>query len=52
MNDLVKECDQSSTVDCFMRAKSSELGSILVLSVEEGASLASWSTFSLCLIPE
>ena len=51
MNDLVKECDQSSRVDCFMRAKL-ELGSILVLSVEEGASLASWSTFSLCLIPE
>ena len=39
------ECDQSSTVDRFLKVKSSELGRVLEMMAEEGADLASWSTF-------
>jgi len=46
------ECDQSFSVDRFIRGKSSELGRILEMMVEEGADLASWYTFSLWIIPE
>ena len=46
------EYDQSSSVDRFIRVKSSELRRVLEMMAEEGADLRSWSTFSVWIIPE